>query len=50
VIALATVLILSGVLVARPTTAELLLVVAGAIVLGVGLTVLIGFSLPDRTQ
>jgi len=46
----AAVLILSGALLDLPTTTELLLVSAGAIVLGVGLTLLIGFSLPDRTH
>ncbi len=50
VIVLATVLILSGVLLDLPTTAELLLAVSGAVVLGVGLTLLLGFALPDRTQ
>ncbi len=46
----AAVLILSGALLDLPTTTELLLSSAGAIVLGVGLSLVIRFSLPDRTH
>ncbi len=50
VIAPAAALILLGVLLYPSTMAEIPLVAAGAILLGVGLTLLIAFSLPDRTR
>lgn len=46
----AVVLMLFGVLLQVPTNTELLLVVAGALVLCAGAALLIGFSLPDRVR
>jgi hypothetical protein len=46
----AGVLIVSGVVFGLPASTELLLAVAGTVVLCVGAALLIGFSLPDRVR